>query len=161
MGFQQLVQQGTPRFVVRFLTRLADFYGIKITPPSFPSQKNSLHVLRMLGWKPVSCIDVGAYHGEWARMFLSVFPEAKVLMVEAQTAKEPVLKELAQASPEHLEYAIALLGDEDGKEVIFLRWRRVVPFTKSRATSRGIQRWPNLPSLRRCWFRGHLSGILQ
>jgi FkbM family methyltransferase len=119
MEFQQLVQQVTPRFFVRFLTRLADLYGIKIHPPSFPSQKNSLHVLRMLGWQPVSCIDVGAYHGEWALMFRSVFPEAKVLMVEAQSGKEALLRDLAESSSGHLEYAMAVLGDEDGKEVTF------------------------------------------
>lgn len=119
MHFYNLVRQLTPRCFVNFLTRIADFYGIPVRPPSFPSQKNSLHVLRMLGWRPANCIDVGAYHGEWALMFRSVFPEANVLMVEAQGAKEVLLRGLAQSSHGHLEYAMAVLGDEDGKEVVF------------------------------------------
>jgi hypothetical protein len=36
-----------------------------------------------LGWAPKSYIDVGAYEGQWAAMFRSIFPEAQVLMVEA------------------------------------------------------------------------------
>jgi FkbM family methyltransferase len=118
MPLHELVKKRTPRNVVNLVAKAAAFYGV-LAKPSFPSAWGSLHVLRRLGWKPDCCIDVGAYRGEWALMFLSVFPEAKVLMIEAQEAKEPTLKDLAQQSPNHLEYAMALLGEQDGQEVTF------------------------------------------
>lgn len=85
----------------------------------FPSQEASLITLRNLGWRPTVCIDIGAYQGEWASMFGGIFPDAKVLMIEAQKAKEPFLEQTTRLFPGY-RYAVALLGASDGSEVEFV-----------------------------------------
>ncbi|MCW8964857.1 MAG: hypothetical protein OQL16_13760, partial [Gammaproteobacteria bacterium] len=50
----------------------------------FPSVEASLDALKQWGFEPTHAIDVGAYHGEWTRMFKQRFPAAAVIMVEAQ-----------------------------------------------------------------------------
>lgn len=93
--------------------------GLK-TGYGFPSQPAAFLTLRNKGWIPQTCIDVGAYNGDWAREFRSIFPEASVLMVEAQAGKEGRLKEIASWAPQCFSYEIALLGSVDGREVEFV-----------------------------------------
>ena len=59
-----------------------------------------LNWLKQRGWRPCDVLDVGAHKGDWARAFLSVFPDARLFMVEADTRHEPRLKELGR--PYHL-----------------------------------------------------------
>ena len=66
-----------------FFIRLGRFYA-RGSRESFPSQEATFQTLRALGWVPKTCIDIGAYHGDWAKMFRSIYPETKVLMIEAQ-----------------------------------------------------------------------------
>ncbi len=105
-----------------FLARLGRFYGKtgKLSDIHFPSQEGAFLTLKSLGWKPSACIDVGAYRGDWAKMFHSIFPESKVLMIEAQEAKKDALKEAVSASAKDLSYEIALLGANDEEEVEFV-----------------------------------------
>jgi FkbM family methyltransferase len=65
-------------------------------------------------------LDIGAYEGEWAKMFKSFYPEADVLMLEANTDKESFLKDIGQ-------YKIAVLGKEDNKEVDYYKCLDGVP----------------------------------
>lgn len=65
------------------------------------------------------CIDVGAYHGEWAGMFLDIFPDSRVLMIEAQEAKRPILERAVAGSRGRVALEVALLGAERGREVEF------------------------------------------
>ena len=118
---KQLIKNGTPRPLVKFLVKLGNFYGSStMMKNAFPSQKGAFNVLRGLGWKPRLCIDVGAYHGQWATMFRSVFPESRVLMVEGQSEKESILKSKTVEDPLRLEYEIALLGATEGQQVTFV-----------------------------------------
>jgi FkbM family methyltransferase len=86
---------------------------------TFPSHEASLKVLRNLGWNPVSCIDIGAYKGEWTRMFHSIFPGSSVLMIEPQDAKMQVLSDYCKTNPDKLLFAGELLGASDGDLVEF------------------------------------------
>lgn len=121
-----LIKKLTPGSLRRFFTRLGRFYEEKREAPEppppiiFPSQEGTFQTLRQLGWVPKYCIDVGAYHGYWANMFHSIFPESHVLMIEAQEAKREVLQQISAASAGCLDYEIALLGADDGQEVEFV-----------------------------------------
>ena len=83
-----------------------------------PSLHWSLQNLRKKGYIPKVAIDVGAYEGHWTVDFLEVFPDAKVLMLEAQNSKEIYLQDLSKKFP-NVSYAIALLSSEDNKKVLF------------------------------------------
>lgn len=83
-----------------------------------PSLHWSLMNIKRLGFTPHFALDVGAYEGEWALSFIEVFPEAKVLMFEAQSQKEEKFKELSKQYP-NLSYHIALLSAQNGKKLFF------------------------------------------
>ena len=122
---KNLVKNITPNSLRNFLIRLGRFYSLenqrKNSFHQFPSQKGAFCTLKELGWNPQRCIDVGAYNGEWTRMFISIFPDAKVLMIEAQEGKKEILKNAISAiKKNNLEFEICLVGANDGKEVSFI-----------------------------------------
>jgi len=86
--------------------------------PPFSDEQSAYRRLAAKGWRPAGIIDVGAYQGAWTRMVRSVFPDAPVLMIEAQKRKaarlEALCLELGGVS-----FASAVLGGEAGKEVTF------------------------------------------
>jgi len=55
-------------------------------------------------------LDIGAHEGKWTLLFKKIFPESKILMIEANETKEPILKLIG-------DYKIDLLGREDNKDV--------------------------------------------
>jgi FkbM family methyltransferase len=65
-------------------------------------------------------LDIGAYEGEFYTMFKEFFPNANVLMIEANEKKESILKSIGP-------YKIALLGSEDNKEVDYYICKDGVP----------------------------------
>ncbi|WP_309379964.1 FkbM family methyltransferase [Cerasicoccus frondis] len=85
----------------------------------FPSQAKTFQALRDLGWRPGCCIDVGAYEGKWAEFFVGCFPDSHVLMVEGQPGMSAQIDKVVAEHPDHFGYEIALLGAEDGAEVVF------------------------------------------
>lgn len=85
---------------------------------TFPSMELALRTLRQHGFAPRFCVDVGAYRGEWTRMARSVFPEAGVLMIEAQEGKRVELERLASQLP-GARCEIAILAAETGERVTF------------------------------------------
>ncbi len=52
-------------------------------------------------------------------MFRNLFPDSRVLMVEAQEGKRPLLERAVAESRGRLELAVSLLGAEHGREVDF------------------------------------------
>ena len=78
-----------------------------------PSLHWSLSNLKLNGFNPSVVIDAGAYEGNWTLDLLEVYPSAKVLMVEAQQNKEPVLKLVADKN-NNVDYAISLLSSHSG-----------------------------------------------
>lgn len=113
------LKQITPRQISHFIARLDRFYAAG-SPDRFPSQEGAFFTLKKLGWNPSSCIDVGAYHGDWAKMFLSIFPTAKVLMIEAQESKKTILQKAVSDSKGKLACKMSLLGSTDGQMVSFV-----------------------------------------
>lgn len=65
-------------------------------------------------------LDIGAYEGQWSRLFTSIYPDANVLMIEANTEKEDILKQIGN-------YKIALLGSKDNEEVDYYKCLNGVP----------------------------------
>ena len=65
-------------------------------------------------------LDIGAYEGQWSRLFTSIYPDANVLMIEANKEKEKTLKEIGN-------YRIALLGEKDNETVDYYKCLDGVP----------------------------------
>lgn len=142
----------TPRPVRQAVIRLGNFFTAAdkrvetdsaAPPAAFPSQEAAFQTLARLGWRPRSCIDVGAYHGEWTAMFRSFFPQSRVLMVEAQEGKRATLQAVVHASNGGVEFAAALLGATDGEEVEFNEmetgssvFSEASPYTRATVTKR-------------------------
>lgn len=82
-----------------------------------PSQEYSLKSLKKLGYQPKLVLDIGAYEGNWATSFSTIFPEAKILMLEGQKSKKDILQQKSVANKQ-LEFRIALLGSAE-QEVEF------------------------------------------
>ena len=70
------------------------------------------------GYAPGHVIDVGAYHGDWTRTIRSVFPEAPVLMVEAQQGKSERLRKLSEEL-KGVDLEICALAAESGRRMKF------------------------------------------
>jgi FkbM family methyltransferase len=68
------------------------------------------------GFNPRGIIDVGANRGDWSRMAMSVFPSARMLMIEPQREMIPFLEEVC-SSFESVEYVRAGAGREPGELV--------------------------------------------
>jgi FkbM family methyltransferase len=69
-----------------------------------------LRALQAAGYTPDLVIDAGAYEGEWTRLALPFFPAARFLMIEAQPAKEEILRAVRDGANGRVAYEIALLG---------------------------------------------------
>ncbi len=83
-----------------------------------PSMEWSLRRLSRLGFNPHRIVDVGAFQGDWARIARVAFPEARIVMIEAQQAMEAALADAA-TEVGNAQFVIALLGAESGKTVQF------------------------------------------
>lgn len=102
-----------------FLYKVGLFFGDSLNP-SYPSVKSALGYLKDWGFCPNAVIDIGAYHGKWTGMFKDIFPNSKVLMIEGQMLKAPVLKKVCNHFTEDVFFEIALLGANDGEKVNFV-----------------------------------------
>lgn len=87
----------------------------------YPNMEPTFYDLRQRGFNPSIAIDVGAYHGEWTKMFKKIFPSTKVLMIEAQTEKLSMLKEVCEKFSGEVICETALLGADAGQEVEFVQ----------------------------------------
>jgi len=56
----------------------------------------SLGQLKRFGFIPKNVLDVGAFHGEWAKACLKTYPEAHITCIEPQEECQPKLGELAK-----------------------------------------------------------------
>jgi FkbM family methyltransferase len=64
---------------------------------------------------PISTIiDVGASTGSWSELVLPCYPKSRYLLIEAQPAHEPALKEFV-ARHRNAEYVLAAAGDREGE----------------------------------------------
>ncbi|MEX8548196.1 MAG: FkbM family methyltransferase [Mucilaginibacter sp.] len=99
----------------------------RFVPPSFknklkeelgvPDQEYSFKSLKKLGYQPKLVLDIGAYEGNWATSFSTIFPKAKILMLEGQESKKNILQQKSAVNKQ-LDFRIALLGSTE-QEVEF------------------------------------------
>lgn len=83
-----------------------------------PDTESSLRRMKRLGFNPAVVIDVGAYVGDWTRSLKGIFPEARVLMVEPQSAKAVFLSKV-KSELANVEFRVALLGATAAENVGF------------------------------------------
>ena len=83
-----------------------------------PSLHWSLNNLKQIGFCPKNVVDVGAYEGNWTLDFLEVFPNASVLMLEAQQSKENILKNISEKN-RNVKYQIGLLSSVENEKLYF------------------------------------------
>lgn len=108
-------------------------FAAKLVPPTWkqglkddlqryfqaPSLEFSLRNMRALGFHPATIVDMGAYIGQWTLQVHGIFPDASILMLEAQPSKSPALQAVASAHPGKIRHRIALLGPENRDDVLF------------------------------------------
>lgn len=78
----------------------------------------TLVLLKGRGYYPQFVIDGGAYEGHWTQDLLEVFPDTRVLMLEAQAAKLPNLQRITEQNP-NVQFHQGVLSAEEGRRVIF------------------------------------------
>ena len=86
--------------------------------PFIAEEELAYRRLAARGFTPTGIIDVGAYEGNWTRLVRRVFPDAPVLMVEAQECKAPHLEGTCIDLPA-VSYVNTVLGAVAGEMVTF------------------------------------------
>lgn len=87
-----------------------------------PTNVWSLTNMRRLGFAPKFILDIGAYKGEWSTMVRPIFPEAEILMLEAQEERIPDLEMTKRNLGGQIDYRISLLGAEHRENVVFNKY---------------------------------------
>lgn len=72
--------------------------------------------LRNSGYRPQTIIDVGAHNGLWAKSIQSVFPNSKLIMIEAKEEKRELLESLDAVNKD---VYISVLSDTTGENIEF------------------------------------------
>lgn len=70
----------------------------------------SLRNLQAQGFSPARIVDCGAFTGTWSQTAKSLFPQAEILMIEANPEKETSLRAVQSQFPGSIQYAMTLLG---------------------------------------------------
>lgn len=78
------------------------------------SHRKRLGYLKASGVEIRRALDLGAFEGKWTKLLREVYPSAQVVMVDANTDKERLLRALGDCR-------IAVLGDADGREVDYYK----------------------------------------
>ena len=110
----------TPIRFRKFFYKVGLFFGASLYYPFKDSVGTTLKYLKEWGFQPTSVIDVGEYNGTWTKMFKSIFPSSKVLMIEGQDGKSSILQEVCSSFKGEVVFKIALLGAKDGEKVNFV-----------------------------------------
>jgi|ERR1035437_258506 FkbM family methyltransferase len=103
------------------------------------------------GFHPKGIIDIGAYHGEWSRLIARIYPQAPILMIEAQVEKKSQL-EAACAQLPGAKFELVLLGSKEGAEAVFSVMERGSSLYSERS---------NVPRFRRAVTMHTLDNVLK
>jgi FkbM family methyltransferase len=87
----------------------------------YPSIISTLTYLKLCGFSPSTTIDVGAYVGNWTKMFKGIFPDSKVLMIEPLDDKSSILEHVCASYSGSVFLEKKLLGSIDGKDMSFVQ----------------------------------------
>lgn len=115
----QKIRPLIPSRVRQTVNRIGQFLTADAISRRFPSIEGGMETLRDLGFAPRFCVDVGAYQGDWTKTFKSIFPAARVLMIEAQETKRSQLAAIAAGFGSDVAIECALLGAAEGVAVDF------------------------------------------
>lgn len=74
----------------------------------FQAMEDTLAILRKQGYTPRTIIDGGANKGQWSKLALGVFPEARFHLIEPQPACRGALEQLAAKFPAVTVHPVAL-----------------------------------------------------
>ena len=113
----------------RSVTREALSLSLGVLPEGFrnrlavhlgrPDLRFSLLQLRHFGFTPKHILDGGAFHGQWARQCLEVWPGGNVVCVEPQDGAQAKLKNFAEENRLRVRILQGLLGPEDREAFSF------------------------------------------
>lgn len=82
-----------------------------------PSMLHGLQTIARRGFKPRTIVDVGAHYGDWSRMAKSIWPDAKLIMIEPNKAQAEGLQRLSSETGG--KFYGYLLGATEGQRVPF------------------------------------------
>jgi FkbM family methyltransferase len=78
------------------------------------SHRKRLGYLQASGVEVRRALDLGAFEGKWTTLLREIYPSVQVVMVDANTDKERLLRSLGDCR-------IGVLGERDGKEVDYFK----------------------------------------
>lgn len=78
------------------------------------THRNRLSYLKASGVEVRRALDLGAFEGKWTMLLRRIYPGARVVLVDANNDKEPLLRPLGDCR-------IAVLGERDGNEVNYYK----------------------------------------
>lgn len=84
---------------------------------------NRIKLYKSLGFSPKGIFDGGAFIGNWARSVATIFPEAKIILIEPNSTLHSVIQQNLQNFPSS-SFVIApfALSDQDDKEMHLNVW---------------------------------------
>ena len=83
------------------------------------SMAGSLVSLARNGYRPGLIVDIGAHKGDWALLAAEVFPQSRIIMVEADSECEPQLRAVAATLGSRASLHLTLLGPEARADTVF------------------------------------------
>lgn len=98
------------------LDGLHERHRLRLGIPTLPG---ALEALKRNGFEPATVVDVGAYVGNWTRVAASVFPSARLVMVEGNPAHAATLELCQRELGDRADVTIALLGSQEQSAVTF------------------------------------------
>jgi FkbM family methyltransferase len=110
------VRRRMPAAIKNEIARVGRFFDK--APPS--GVQTALERLRQRGFAPTHAVDVGAYVGDWARQFRSVFGATQLLLLEAQESKAGDLERACREIGSDAVFEIVLLGADNDRVVRFV-----------------------------------------
>ncbi len=117
-SYLKYVRAMLPTSLKKIIYRVGMYFG-SAPLDIYPSVQASLSTLKNQGFSPSNCIDIGAYKGEWTDIFKSIFPNAKILMVEAQNGKKEELEQVMQKYKGSVILESQLLSARPNEKVVF------------------------------------------
>lgn len=121
-SYQRKVRDILARSLISGARRLASDKGWAqgLADLGAPNMLAGLLNLADRGVSPRRVIDAGACQGDWTLLLRSVFPQAKVLMIEPQTRHAETLSALCQTLASDVSFAPALVGPHAAASVEFV-----------------------------------------
>lgn len=110
------VREGVKSIAYGLLSAVPDHI---LTKAASGDMWSRLRYLRDKGFRPLQIVDVGAYDGLWASRAAALFPDARLLMIEAMAVKQAQLEQVCRTLGPKSELEIGLVSSVAGQQVTF------------------------------------------